>query len=83
METFGAWDRSQQQKQPPGLAECPSYPWTFRLLAAGQGTEAVRGTGPLLSSAYQEASREDDLALAPRPSPDPPRVNLLVACLPN
>lgn len=62
METFGAWDRSQQQKQPPGLAECPSYPWPFRvggtLLAAGQGTEAVRGTGPLLSNAYQQASRE-------------------------
>lgn len=23
METFGAWDRSQQQKQPPGLVSVP------------------------------------------------------------
>lgn len=59
METFGAWDRSQQQKHPPGLAVCPSYPWPFRQLAAVQGSKAVRGTGPLLSDAFQEASSEE------------------------
>lgn len=25
METFGAWDRSQKQKWPPGIIECPPY----------------------------------------------------------
>lgn len=33
METERAWDGSQQQKQPPGLTECSSQAWPFRLLA--------------------------------------------------
>lgn len=76
MEAFGAWDRSQQQKWPPGMIECPP---THGPLGCWLQSSVPRsgGTVPLPSSGHQRPADKSDLVLTPGPILG---VNLLMTC---